>query len=137
MEPGAFEPLLVRLMSIHHQGAIAMADEAAREAGDPRLKLMSHAIRHEQSGEIELMRGVRGWPAVKAAVASLLSLRARDARSGAPIPVRTTRHDLLGPDPVTEWMDEVRRQFGWGLDAAYGPRTTIHNRHSRSARQGI
>jgi Domain of unknown function (DUF305) len=60
-------------MSIHHTGAIAMADEAIREAGDPRLKLMSHAIRHEQSGEIELMHGARGLPAVKAAVASLIA----------------------------------------------------------------
>jgi hypothetical protein len=34
-------------------------------------------------------------------------------------------------------MDEARRQFGPGLDAAYGPRTTIYNRYSRSARQGI
>jgi uncharacterized protein (DUF305 family) len=71
--PGAFDPLFVRLMSIHHTGAIAMADEAIREAGDPRLKLMSHAIRHEQSGEIELMHGARGLPAVKAAVASLVA----------------------------------------------------------------
>jgi uncharacterized protein (DUF305 family) len=71
--PGAFDPLFVRLMSIHHEGAIAMADEAIREAGDPRLKLMSRAIRHEQSGEIELMHGARGWKAMKAAVASLLS----------------------------------------------------------------
>jgi uncharacterized protein (DUF305 family) len=57
VEPDAFDHLFVRLMSIHQEGAIAMADEAVQEANDPRLKLMSHAIRHEQSGEIELMHG--------------------------------------------------------------------------------
>ena len=51
---------------------IAMAEEAIREAGDPRLKLISHAIRHEQSSAIELMHGARGLRAVKAAVASLM-----------------------------------------------------------------
>jgi hypothetical protein len=73
---------------------------------------------------------------VKAAVASLISIWAA-ARSGARILRQTTGHDFLGTNPVMEWMDEARRQFGPGLDAAYGPRTTIYNRYSRSARQGI
>ena len=67
-----FDPLFVRLMSIHHEGAIAMAQEALREAGDLRLKLISHAIRHEQRGEIALMRGTEGLSAVKAAVSALV-----------------------------------------------------------------
>jgi uncharacterized protein (DUF305 family) len=67
-----FDPLFVRLMSIHHEGAIAMAQEALRDAGDLRLKLMSHAIRHEQRGEIALMHGTEGLPAVKAAVSALV-----------------------------------------------------------------
>ncbi len=50
-----------------------MADEALTRAGDLRLKLMSHAIRHEQRGEIALMHGTEGFPAVRAAVSALLS----------------------------------------------------------------
>ncbi len=63
----AFDALFVALMSVHHEGAIAMADEAIRLAGDP--KIMSHAIRHEQRGEIALIQGTAGVAAVKAAIA--------------------------------------------------------------------
>jgi uncharacterized protein (DUF305 family) len=69
----AFDPLFVRMMTFHHEGAIAMADDAMRRASDPRLKLMSHAIRHEQRGEIELMRGVGGAAAMASAVSSSLA----------------------------------------------------------------
>lgn len=70
---GAFDPLFVRLMTAHHQGAIAMADEALNEASDIRLRLMAHATRHAQRGEIELMRGSEGLAAVKAATTSLFA----------------------------------------------------------------
>jgi len=63
-----FDPLFVSLMSFHHRGAIAMADETLVRAGDPRLRIMAHAIRHVQLGEIELMRGAEGLPAVWAAL---------------------------------------------------------------------
>jgi polyhydroxyalkanoate synthase subunit PhaC len=44
---------------------------------------------------------------------------------GARIRQQATDHDLLGTDPVTAWTDEVRRQFGRGLDAiGLGPRET-------------
>jgi hypothetical protein len=69
----AFDPLFVELMTFHHRGAIAMADEAVGRAGDPRLKLISYNIRHEQRGEIELMHGSQGIRAVRAAVASLFA----------------------------------------------------------------
>ncbi len=72
-EGAAFDPLFVALMSHHHEGAITMADEAIEKAGDPRLKLISHAIRYGQRGEIELMHGAEGLPAVKAAVSALFS----------------------------------------------------------------
>ena len=72
MNGAAFDKLFVELMTQHHQGAIQMADEAIREGGDPRLKLMAHAIRHEQRGEIALMQGSRGFPAVRSAVENLL-----------------------------------------------------------------
>ena len=60
-------------MTIHHEGAISMADEAMRQAGDPRLRIMSQAIRHEQRGEIELMRGASGLAAVASALSGLLA----------------------------------------------------------------
>ncbi len=68
----AFDALFVRMMTQHHKGAITMADEALRQAGDIRLRLMSHAIRHEQRGEIELMNGIGPWAAVKSAWQSLI-----------------------------------------------------------------
>jgi uncharacterized protein (DUF305 family) len=67
-----FDRLFVELMSFHHQGAISMADEALRKAGDPRLKLVSHAIRFQQRGEIVLMHSVSGPKAVAMAVRALL-----------------------------------------------------------------
>ncbi len=68
----SFDRLFVELMSAHHARAVAMADEAMREAGDPRLKLMAHAIRHSQRGEIALMRGVPpGFAATRAAWAAM------------------------------------------------------------------
>ena len=44
-------------MTKHHKGAVAMADLELRRGSDPRLRIMAHAIRHEQQGEIALMRG--------------------------------------------------------------------------------
>ncbi len=66
-----FDRLFISTMTFHHQGAIRMADEAIREAGDVRLRLMSHAIRHSQRGEIDLMSGKQGLAAVAAATANL------------------------------------------------------------------
>jgi uncharacterized protein (DUF305 family) len=68
-----FDPLFVSLMTAHHEGAIAMADEALRSEADVRLKLMSHAIRHSQRGEIELMNGSEGLAAVWSATLSLIA----------------------------------------------------------------
>jgi uncharacterized protein (DUF305 family) len=75
----AFDPLFVALMRHHHQGAIAMADAAMREAGDLRLRVMAHAIRHAQRGEIVLMEGVSRGPEVAAAAASALLAPAGDS----------------------------------------------------------
>jgi uncharacterized protein (DUF305 family) len=68
----AFDELFVELMSFHHLGAIKMSDRAIAEGGDPRIKIMAHALRHQQSGEIELMKGTQGWDAVRAATAAML-----------------------------------------------------------------
>ncbi|MCB4821552.1 DUF305 domain-containing protein [Roseicella aerolata] len=69
---GSFDARFIALMTFHHQGAIAMADQAIREAGTIRLRLMSHAIRHAQRGEIELMQGREGFGATRAAIANML-----------------------------------------------------------------
>jgi hypothetical protein len=68
----AFDPLSVNLITHHHQGAIVMADEALRNAGDPRL--MAPAIRQAQRGEILLMHGIpRGFTVSRAAAMALLA----------------------------------------------------------------
>jgi uncharacterized protein (DUF305 family) len=69
----AFDSLFVELMSFHHRGAIRMAVDEIRGRGDLRLKFMSQAIRHEQTGEIALMHGAGpGFATVKLAVRTLL-----------------------------------------------------------------
>ncbi|MCA6125211.1 DUF305 domain-containing protein [Bradyrhizobium sp. WSM 1704] len=60
----AFDGVFVRLMTLHHKGAVKMADQEWRGRGDLRLRIMAHAIRHEQQGEIALMQGASGAPAV-------------------------------------------------------------------------
>jgi uncharacterized protein (DUF305 family) len=72
MNGAEFDRRFIALMTFHHRGAIAMAEEAISRAGDPRLKLMSLAIRHEQRGEIELMHGTEGFAATMAALSSLI-----------------------------------------------------------------
>jgi uncharacterized protein (DUF305 family) len=56
----SFDALFVKLMTIHHAGAVRMADEEFRNGSDPRLRAMAHAIRHEQQGEIALMNCANG-----------------------------------------------------------------------------
>lgn len=65
----AFDRAFVPLMTRHHQGAVAMADQGWRQAGDLRLRLAAHAIRHAQRGEIALMHGATAFPAVAVALA--------------------------------------------------------------------
>jgi uncharacterized protein (DUF305 family) len=71
--PDQFDALFIRLMSIHHAGAVKMADQAWRGRGDPRLRAMAHAIRHQQQGEIALMRGTSGVAAVYAALRNMMA----------------------------------------------------------------
>jgi uncharacterized protein (DUF305 family) len=70
--PASFDGSFVELMSLHHAGAVRMADEELKSRGDVRLRIMAHAIRHEQQGEIGLMHGLAGWPAVLQAVRNML-----------------------------------------------------------------
>ncbi|WP_247495054.1 hypothetical protein [Bradyrhizobium sp. 164] len=50
-----------------------MADQMWHSRGDPRLRVMAHAIRHEQQGEIALMHRVRGTEAVATAFRNMLA----------------------------------------------------------------
>jgi uncharacterized protein (DUF305 family) len=68
-----FDPLFVRLMTFHHEGAIAMAQEAMDRAGDPRLHVTAQAIWHEQRGEIALVRGAVGLDIVRDPVSDLVA----------------------------------------------------------------
>jgi uncharacterized protein (DUF305 family) len=68
-----FDSIFVELMSKHHRGAVKMADQMWHSRGDLRLRLMAHAIRHEQQGEIALMERVQGLAAVSAAFRNMLA----------------------------------------------------------------
>jgi uncharacterized protein (DUF305 family) len=72
----SFDPLFVRLMSYHHAGAVAMADEELHNShADIRLRVMAHGTRHGQQGEIEMMRGTQGIAAVRAAWLDMFEVR--------------------------------------------------------------
>jgi uncharacterized protein (DUF305 family) len=72
-EASSFDRLFVELMTKHHKGAVAMADSELRLGSDPRLRIMAHAIRHEQQGEIALMHGVDGGSAVSFATRNMFA----------------------------------------------------------------
>ena len=74
-KPPSFDRLFVELMTRHHKGAVAMADLQLRDGSDPRLRIMAHAIRHEQQGEIALMHGLDGAPAVSGSKSGLNSVQ--------------------------------------------------------------
>ncbi|MCK1518712.1 DUF305 domain-containing protein [Bradyrhizobium sp. 17] len=67
-----FDTVFVETMSKHHAGAVRMADQMWHSRGDLRLRVMAHAIRHEQQGEIALMHGASGIAAVAAAFRNML-----------------------------------------------------------------
>jgi uncharacterized protein (DUF305 family) len=71
--PSDFDALFVKLMTIHHAGAVKMADDEFRNGSDPRLRVMAHAIRHEQQGEIALMNCVAGPRAVWLAIRNMFA----------------------------------------------------------------
>jgi hypothetical protein len=60
-------------MSLHHLGAVVMAQDEIDNGSDPRLRIMAQAIRHSQQGEIALMHGVSGIQAVATAAHDLVS----------------------------------------------------------------
>lgn len=91
--PAAFDRRFVEAMSFHHRGAIRMANDALDHGSDPRIRIMAHAIRHEQTGEIALMHGIQpGWRVIRIGLSSLFgpprdpSPGERDASSVSPQP---------------------------------------------------
>lgn len=68
-----FDAVFVRMMTVHHKGAVRMADQEWRGRGDIRLRIMAHAIRHEQQGEIAMMESVRGIQAVVEATSNMFA----------------------------------------------------------------
>jgi uncharacterized protein (DUF305 family) len=84
IEAPSFDQLFVELMTRHHTGAVAMADSELRGGSEPRLRLMAHAIRHEQQGEIALMHGVNGAAAVHLAFQNMLADNVNHPRDGTP-----------------------------------------------------
>ena len=67
-----FDTAFVEAMSKHHRGAVKMANQMWHGNGDLRLRIMAHAIRHEQQGEIALMHGANGVAAVTIAFRNML-----------------------------------------------------------------
>ncbi|RXH25210.1 hypothetical protein XH99_24555 [Bradyrhizobium nanningense] len=65
--PDQFDAVFAEAMTKHHSGAVRMADQMWQSRGDLRLRIMAHAIRHGQQGEIALMHGVDGVTAVATA----------------------------------------------------------------------
>ncbi|WFU76945.1 DUF305 domain-containing protein [Bradyrhizobium sp. CB2312] len=70
--PDQFDAVFVEMMIRHHRGAVKMADQMWHSRGDPRLRVMAHAIRHEQQGAIALMHGESGLAAVVTATRNML-----------------------------------------------------------------
>ncbi|MCK1741289.1 DUF305 domain-containing protein [Bradyrhizobium sp. 139] len=66
-----FDAVFIRMMSLHHAGAVQMACDEWHSSGDLRLRLMAQAIRREQKGEIALMKNVSGIEAVRQATRNM------------------------------------------------------------------
>jgi uncharacterized protein (DUF305 family) len=60
-----------QLMTVHHASAVRMAVQEWHGHRDPRLRIMAHAIRHEQQGEIALMQEIEGLEAVSTATTNM------------------------------------------------------------------
>jgi uncharacterized protein (DUF305 family) len=72
-KPDAFDRVFVAAMTAHHLGAVLMSDDEFRNGSDWRLRIMAHAIRHAQRGEIALMNGEDGFAAVRSATANMFA----------------------------------------------------------------
>jgi uncharacterized protein (DUF305 family) len=73
IEATSFDQVFIGLMTRHHRGAVKMANSQLRYGSDPRLRMVAHAIRHGQQGEIALMHGVHGGKAVSIGFRNMIS----------------------------------------------------------------
>jgi uncharacterized protein (DUF305 family) len=70
--PNQFDRTFIQLMTAHHAGAVKMADQQWDSRGDPRLRIMAHAIRHAQQGEVALLNGIEGISGVRTAAQNMI-----------------------------------------------------------------
>jgi uncharacterized protein (DUF305 family) len=82
--PTNFDALFVKLMTMHHAGAVKMADDELWNGSDPRLRIMAQVIRHEQQGEIALMNCTSAGYAVLLAVRSMFADNVNKAHGDLP-----------------------------------------------------
>jgi uncharacterized protein (DUF305 family) len=80
-ETTSFDRLFIELMTRHHRGAVKMADTQLRYGSDLRVRMMAHAIRHGQQGEIALMHGVQGGKAVSIGFRNMIADNVNPANS--------------------------------------------------------
>jgi hypothetical protein len=97
-----FDQLFVELKARHHKGAVAMANSELRHGSDLRLRLMAHAIRHEQQGEIALMQGVNGGPALHLALQNMLADNV--------IPTGMERFIGTPVERISAWSSSLQRE---------------------------
>ncbi len=58
----AFDKAFITEMIVHHKGAVAMAEQALRQAGHAEIKKMAQDIISAQTREIAVMRGwLQSW----------------------------------------------------------------------------
>jgi uncharacterized protein (DUF305 family) len=62
MSGAPFEARFVDLMVPHHEGAVAMSDDAWERASDPRLRQLADQIQHAQRAQIARMKALRSPP---------------------------------------------------------------------------
>ena len=58
----AFDKAFIEEMIMHHEGAVAMAQAALKNAKHPEIKIMANAIISAQTSEINQMKGwLKDW----------------------------------------------------------------------------
>ena len=78
-----FDAQFTATMTLHHKGAVRMADLAWRGRGDVRLRIMAHAIRHEQQDEIALKKAMIPITRITSTDAAVHTLARRASLFGA------------------------------------------------------
>ena len=88
----SFDPAFLRMMLVHHQGAIEIARVEVAKVRDPQLRTLASTIIRTHRSEIRAIREQLGTPAVKS-TRPVPPIGERDPRSGSP--------DMPGVDDTT------------------------------------